>query len=229
MVQLRNVFFYLFLLVLPYLFPVALAADEHSFAQRFQVGANWKASKEWYLRGTTQTRYREGMSDFFMFLTDLGVEYRPAAFKRLRMPILYRFQDRENVEGWRSNHYVLIDPTLSLLRLGRWEIDCRPRLQLNIEEDFRLIYLRPLLRLNRGFRFHERAGRAWVYYDHYFTMQRRVRRASADPSEFSTGVSLPLSPRYDLLLYYMINSSRAKSSPDWIRIHQSCLALSFKL
>lgn len=209
--------------------PAALAADEHSFAQRFQVGANWQASSEWFLRGTVQTRYREGLSDYYLFLTDLGVEYRPAALKKLRLPLLYRFQDKENVEGWRSNHYLLLDPTLSLLRLGRWEVDFRPRFQLNIEEDFQLTYIRPLLRLSRGFSFQGRAARAWVYHDHYFTMPGRVRRAWADPSEFSTGVSLPLSPRYDLLLYYMINSSRAKSSPDWSRIHQSCVALSFKL
>ncbi len=209
--------------------PACLRADQNSLIQRFQLGVSWKASPQWTLRGILQSRFREGMSDYYMFLTDMGAEYRPSSLKSFRLPVYYRFQDKENVEGWQSRHYLMLDPTLSLLRYGPWEVDLRQRFQLDAANSLRMVYLRPLLRLSYAFRAGHSACRAWVYYDYYLTVQRSLRRAWADPSDFSTGVSLGVNPNTDLLLYYMIYSSRSRDVKDWSRIHQSCFALSIKL
>ncbi|MCE5270427.1 hypothetical protein LLH00_04010 [bacterium] len=208
--------------------PTYLLADQHSLIQRFQLGANWKASPELTLRGLVQARFRSALGDYYFFLSDLGVEYRTSRLESFRLPVYYRFQDKESGPAWKAKHYLMLDPTLRLARCGPWELDLRQRFQLDAAGGFELVYLRPLLRLSYAFRAGGTPCRAWVYYDYYLTVQRSLRRAWADPSDFSTGVSLTLNPSSDLLLYYMIYSSRSRNVKDWGRIHQICSALSFK-
>lgn len=202
------------------------AASENQMSQRFQYGLSWRARPELSLKGVLQGRFREGMSDFYYHQTDLGLEYRPT--ERLRLPLAFRYQEKESGGAWDIKRYLLFDPTWRFLSLGDWDFDFRPRFQVKAE-DFGLAYIRPMLNVSYSFRIFEMNARWWAFEDYYLQVDRELNGYYHDPNNFSTGVSWAMSPSAEISLYYMVYSYRPKNVGYWTHIHQPCLALSMKI
>lgn len=206
--------------------PVGSGAVEHAAAVRLENRYSVSAGERWSLRGSLQARFRDSFHDHYYRKLDAGARYDAAPW--LSLPVSFRLEDKSREGGWLRAKYILLDPTVELLELGRWLFDVRTRFQMLLN-DTSFQYLRVQPRIQYHFCCWEREMSWWVYNDFYIPVERHPLLTNHESNNFSTGLNYPIGRRFDLNVYYMVFSMKALPESHRKHIHQSCFSLGFSI
>ena len=125
-----------------------LSASENIAVPRFDYGLSWKTTDRMTLKSVVSTRYRDGLSDLYQVIWDVGPVF--AISKRLQFPLLLRLDDKESFDSRKRNDFLLLDPTITLYGADNWKFDLRTRFQILLR-DQKLQFLRVYPKMTHSF------------------------------------------------------------------------------
>ena len=203
-----------------------LSASENIAVPRFDYGLSWKTTDRLTLKSVVSTRYRDGLSDLYQVIWDVGPVF--AISKRLQFPLLLRLDDKESFDNRKRNDFLLLDPTITLYGASNWKFDLRTRFQILLR-DQKLQFLRVYPRMTHSFNWQRCKVVYFVGNEFYVMVARQLRDQHARSNYFITGLNFPLNRFFEIEPSYKILSTKAGTGQDWVHQHMACLAFGFKL
>ncbi len=202
-----------------------LYAGDNDFGHWGTYGVKAEINDVWFFSSDVELRFRDNTSDFHYFRWEFGpgIKFN----KYFSILVMYRLNPQEKKGEWKSQHYMMIDPSFKIYSSAKWAFDIRSRFKVKLA-DLGRGFWRPKPQLSYKFKIGESKSSWFVNNEFFVQMTELGARDRINQNRFATGFKFGLGKYVDLRTYYLLRSDKESSTSDWNNIHVIGSSLYFK-
>ena len=194
----------------------SLYAGDHDYGHWGEYGINAKISDRWYFKSDILYRLKDNAGDFHYFRWESGPGVK--FHKNFSFLVMYRLNPQEKNEDWKNEHYLMVDPALTLYKSAAWTLNFRSRFQVKMG-DLGRGFWRPRPQLSRSFKLGSQKASWFVNNEFFFQITELGDRDRYNQNRFASGFKFQLGSILSLSTYYLLRSDKITGTDEWKHLH----------